>query len=153
VTHVFLARGEERSVRTAVAERYAEALRVAEHHVGTGLSRRREQREGEQVGGHRHQHLRGMRGADEASQVGDRAALVGILQQHAEHGRIVDRHLGHRAHPQLDAQGFGAALQHGQRVREHAVGRQEHAAGGELLRRHAVQQRHGFARRGAFIEQ
>jgi hypothetical protein len=43
--HEFLARREERSVRTAEAERHAEALRVAEYAIGTGFTGGRRQRQ------------------------------------------------------------------------------------------------------------
>ena len=45
-----VARREVRRVRAAEAERHAEALRGADHHVGAHLPRRHEQREREQVG-------------------------------------------------------------------------------------------------------
>jgi hypothetical protein len=40
-------------VRPAVAHRHAEALRRAERDIGAQLARRRKQREGEEIGGHR----------------------------------------------------------------------------------------------------
>ena len=54
--HVPLERREERRVRAAVAERHAEALRVAEHDVGAHLARRRQQRQAQQIGADGDQH-------------------------------------------------------------------------------------------------
>jgi hypothetical protein len=81
---VRLAGGEKRGVRSAVAERHAKALRVADHHVGAHLARRREQRQGQQVGGHGDQHAGGMGAGNDLRQILDAAVLVGILQQHPE---------------------------------------------------------------------
>ena len=56
-----VARGEEGGVRSAVAQRHAEALRDADGDVGAELARRREQRRGQQVGRHDDQRAGGMR--------------------------------------------------------------------------------------------
>ena len=56
LAHVLLERREERGVRTAVAERHAEALRVAEDDVGAHLAGRRQQRQAEQIGADGDEH-------------------------------------------------------------------------------------------------
>ena len=56
LAHEGFARREERRVRPAVAERHAEALRVADDDVGAHLAGRREQRQRQQVGRDRDQH-------------------------------------------------------------------------------------------------
>ncbi len=61
LAHERLARGEERRMRAAVAHRHAEPLGAAQHHVGPHLARGREQGQGQQVGGHGHQHAGGSR--------------------------------------------------------------------------------------------
>ena len=79
-----LARREERGVRPAVAERYAEALRVADDGVGAHLSRRRQQRQRHQVAGDGDEQSRGVRLLDDRREVAYFAVIVRILQQQAE---------------------------------------------------------------------
>ena len=67
--HVLLARREERRVRAAVAERHAEALRVADDDVGAHLAGRREQRQAQQIGADRDQHAGRVRARDEVAQI------------------------------------------------------------------------------------
>ena len=55
---VGVARGEERRVRAAVAERHAEALRAADDDVGAHLAGRRDERAGQQIGRDDGQRLR-----------------------------------------------------------------------------------------------
>src|SRR6266566_3282123 len=73
----------EAGVRTAEAERHAEALRRADHHVGTPLARWLEQRQGEQVGADRHHGAARLRFGDDPGQVPDRAGPARVLQQQA----------------------------------------------------------------------
>ena len=140
-------------MRSAEAERHAEALRVADDDVGAELAGRRQQRERQQVGRDGDQHLGGVRPGDDRPDVDHRPVVVGILQECAEHLRRVERPGVRRADLQRDPQRFGAALQHRQRLREHPVRHQEHAAVGRLLRRDAMQQRHRLAGRGGLVEQ
>ena len=80
-----VARGEERRVRSAVAERHAESLRVADADVGAPLARRREQRERQQVRRGDHQRARRVRALGRIAIVEHGAVGRRVLQQHAEH--------------------------------------------------------------------
>ena len=74
-----------------------------------------------------------------------RPVSSGYCTQRAE-DRAVEVHRVGRPHAQLDAERFGAAAQHVQCLREHAVRHQEHAGViAKLLALHAVQQRHRLA--------
>jgi len=71
-----VARREEGGMRPAVAQRYAEALRVADGDVGpatTPLAGWREHREREQIGGHRDEGSRGVGGLAQRAVIADRA--------------------------------------------------------------------------------
>ena len=111
LAHEGVARGEERRVRPAVAERHAESLRVAEHDVGAHLAGRREQRQRQQVGADRDEHARVVRPRDERRQIAQLAALVRILQQHAEDAAASNAICVHRPDLQLDAERLGARPQ------------------------------------------
>ena len=153
--HVGLARGEERRVRTAAAERHAEALRVADDGIGADLARRRDQREREKIGGDGDERARGVRALDRRTKIGHRAALVRILQQDAE--RLRNRLLRHAREIDdfdLDVERLGAAAQHVERLRIAPFRDEEHAlAGADLLRLQPMEHRHRFARRRAFVEE
>ncbi len=140
-------------MRAAESERHAEALRVADDDVGAELAGRRQQRQREQVGGGRDQHLRGVGAGDDRSDVDDGAVIVGVLQQRAEHLGRVDDPCVRSADLEPDPERFGAALQHGHGLRKDPVRDQEDAAVGRLLRRHPMQQRHRLAGRGRLVEQ
>ena len=87
-------------------------------------------------------------------EVVEASGLVWVLHQRAEHQRLVECHLLGRADLQLDAQRFRAAAQHRNGLREAAIRDEENAVGvAELFSLHAVQQRHGLARRGALVQQ
>ncbi|MNM74037.1 hypothetical protein D3C81_857860 [compost metagenome] len=144
----FVAGGEERRVRAAVAHRHAEALGAAEHHVGAEFARRGEQQQAEQVGGDAGDGLLGMQVGDQAAQVADFAAGVRVLQQRAEH--VVAAEVFHFVDRHFEAEGIGAGLHHGDGLRV-AVGiDEEHIA---LGLRHALGQGHGFGGGGGFVEQ
>ncbi len=153
VPHELLARREEGGVRPAEPERHAEALRVADDDVGAELAGRRQQREREQIGGGRDQHLRGVGAGDDRSDVDDGAVIVRVLQQRAEHLRRVEGPRVGSGDLEPDPERLGAALQHGHGLREDPVRDQEDAAVGRLLRRHPMQQRHRLAGRGRLVEQ
>ena len=118
------------------------------------LAGRRQQRERQQVGRRRRRApWRRAPLAMSGPMSTTRAVVVRVLQERAEHVRGVDGQLSGGADLQPDPERFGAALQHRQRLREHAIRHQEHPAVGRLLRRDAVQQRHRLAGRGGFVEQ
>ncbi len=79
-----VARREEGGVRAAVAERDAEALRVADGDVGAPRPGRGEQGQREQVGRDGHQGACSMRGLAERAVVADRAVGRGILDERAD---------------------------------------------------------------------
>ena len=105
--HVCVPGREKRGVRPAVAQRHAEALRVADDDVGAEFAGRRQQRQGQQIGGHRHQHAGLVGPRDETGQLVDPAALVRILDQQPEdvfvkrHRRRI--HFAHRQAKRLGA--------------------------------------------------
>ncbi len=169
LAHERLARGEERRMRSPVTERDAEPLRVAVHHVGAHLSRRREERQREQVGADRDEHAGVVRAPDERREVLHEAVLVRILQQRAEDARL-ERHRLHRPDVKVDVKRFGARTQHVDRLRQAAIADEEEAAFCRVRKdpaypvrfsraavvsrcARAVQQRHRFGRRGRLVEQ
>ena len=78
------AHGHEPGVRPAEAERYAEALRRADRDVGTDLARGAQQRQREQVGGHRHQRALIVCSRDQICVVTNRPRRSRVLHEHAE---------------------------------------------------------------------
>ena len=79
------ARREKRGVRSAVAHRHAEPLRAADDDVRAHFARRNGDRQREQIGGHRDEHVLLVRARDERAQVDERAVVVGRLHVRAEH--------------------------------------------------------------------
>ena len=140
---------EERRMRTTESERHAQPLRVAEHHVRAHLAGRRDYRQGQEIGRDGDQCPPCVRARDERTQVVEASGLVRVLNERAERPRI-EGHVAGRADLELDAQRFGTAPQHRQRLWEHAIGHEEHAAiVTELLRLRAVQERHRSAARSS----
>ena len=86
-------------------------------------------------------------------QIGDRPAIVRVLQQHAE--RVLHREARRVADLEPDVERLGPAAQDVDRLRETAVRDEEHALlpGRRLLRLQPVEHRHGLGRRGALVEQ
>ena len=159
LAHPFAARREERRVRSAVAERHAEALRAADRHVGADLAGRRQHRQRQQIRRHRDQRARVVRALAQVPPVGKRAVRRRVLHQHAEHplsAREVERRRVADAH--LDPQRLGARAHDVDRLRMAGVGDQERpGAGGVVVvlqrRRQRVQHVHRLGRRGPFIQQ
>src|SRR6266480_3021143 len=85
-----VARREESGMRTAVAQRYAETLRVADGDICTPLAGWREQGEREQIGGHRDEGSRGVRGPAQRAVIADCAVGRGILEQRADHVALLE---------------------------------------------------------------
>jgi hypothetical protein len=146
---VGIARGEERGVGATVAHGDAEALAAADHHVGTGGTGGAQQRQGEQVRRHRHQRVRGMRGADQRFDVLHGAAAARVGQEQAE-GVLGGDQLGGVANVHLDAQGARPRFQNRQGLGMAVRVDQEHVA--LRLAVHALQQRHGFRGRRGLVE-
>jgi hypothetical protein len=153
VAHGRLPGGEEGGMRPAESQRDTQPLRVAEDHVGAHFARRRHDGEREQIRRHRDERPGLVGPRDERPEVVEPSAFVGILDQRTERPRVEAHRVG-RSHPQLDPQRFGAAPEHRDGLREAAVRHEEHSAiVAQLLRLQPVQQRHGLAGRGPFIQQ
>ena len=148
-----LPRREERRVRSAVPERHAEPLRVADDDVGAHLSGRSDQRQRHQIARHGDEQARRMGLVDRRPQIGDRPAIVRVLQQQAE--RVLHRDARRVADLEPDVERLGPAAQDVDRLRETAVRDEEHALlpCRRLLRLQPVEHRHGLGRRGALVEQ
>ena len=91
-----VAGGEEPGVRTAVAERHAEALRRADAHVGALLAGRGEQRARQQVGGDGDEPAGLVHGGDGGGEVAHHPGGARVLQERAEHRGRVERRRGRR---------------------------------------------------------
>ena len=76
--------GEIGGMRSAETHGHTEALAVAHRHVRAPLARRREQREGQEIGGGHHRGTLGMQGRGERAVIAHVAVDAGILEQCAE---------------------------------------------------------------------
>ncbi len=143
-------RREERGMRTAVAERHAEALRVADADVGAPLARRRQQHEAHEIGGDGDHGTGGVRAITELSIVEHRAVARRILDQRAEHV-VADGRRPPIAHHDIDAADMRARANDVDRLRMAFVGNEE----GLLARLAAagVRHRHRFGGGRALVEQ
>ena len=74
-------------MRPAAAERHTEALRVADDRIRAHLSRRRHQRQREEIRGHRDERASGVRPLDHRPEIDDAAAIIRVLQQQPERSR------------------------------------------------------------------
>lgn len=146
-----IAHGHVAGVRAAEAERHAEALRVADHHVGAPFARSGQQRQRQQVGRGNDQAAGSVHGVGQRlvrrQPTQQRAAGARILQQHAE--GVVLGGVGGRTGHDLYADRLGARAHHVQRLRQHVVSHEEDV--GRVLA-HALQQRHRFGGGGGFVE-
>src|SRR6266511_1486584 len=126
VPDVLVFHRKEGCVRSAETKRHTEALRIAEYHVSAHFTRRREERERQQIcrDGHQHTGLVGAR--DEAAQIGDSAALIGKLHQRSKHS-CIKGHLIDGAYSQLDAQWLGTTAQHFDGFRKAPIGHEKGA--------------------------
>ncbi|OQC35877.1 MAG: hypothetical protein BWX64_02281 [Acidobacteria bacterium ADurb.Bin051] len=109
----------------AVAERQAEALARTDRDVGAELARRPEQAEGEQVGGHDHQHPGLVGPGNERRVVEDPAVGGRVLDERADEiaGREVERRV--IAHHDLDADRLRPGADHRDRLRMAELGDEE----------------------------
>ncbi len=158
LSQVPVERGKECSVRSAVAERNAESLRIAVHHIGTEFAGRRQQHTAQQIGSDGDQHV-GMLGAgDEILQVVHTAVRVRCLHQRAKHP-IAEHHVGefiatNRDH--FDAERFCSRPYDVHRLRKDRVADEELRGtngGVHALRLHTKQHRHRFGSGGRLVEQ
>jgi hypothetical protein len=117
LARVLGARGHEGRVRAAEAHRHAEALGVADGHVGPPLARRREQRQREQVGRHHHRARR-RAPLDELAVVADAPSVVGYCSSTPRDGSPLNRS-DRSGSPTItvDAERLGARLHHRDRLR------------------------------------
>ena len=105
----FVARGEKRRVRAAVAQRHAKALRAADGDVRAKFAGRLEQRQRQQIGGDGDQRAGRVRLFHEAAVIVNRAERVGILHQRAEN-LFAELESFVIADDDFNAQRFGAGL-------------------------------------------
>ena len=136
-------------MRTAEAQRHAEALRAAHHDVGALLAGRRQHAARQQIGGDCCDGASVVQGFDHWLKVADGAAAAGICQQRAVH--LAGAQLGRRiADDEVDAQRSGACGDHVDDLRV-AVGVDEEAVWPAAC--NAAGLGHRLGRRGAFAQQ
>ena len=148
--------GEERGVRSPVAQRDTEALRVADHHVRVHFAGWGRQRQGKQIGRHDDQRSRRMRPGGHRRQVVEAAGDVRRLYQYPEQvvrPAAVSRGRADVGHVDLDAERLGAPPHHLDRLGK-AIGRDQEAPRiGALPGLQPEQHRHRLGRRGGLVEQ
>ena len=105
-------------MRAAIAHRHAKALRRADGDVGAEFAGRGDQRQRQQIGGDDGQRALGVQRRDRRPQIAHRARGTRILQQAAEHFRLIEIGEG-IADDQAPAERLGAGAQHGERLRMH----------------------------------
>ncbi len=138
-------------MRPAIAHRHAEALAVTQGHVGSPLARRRQQHQGQQIGGGDNERAGGVGLLGECAIVVDVAVGGRILHQHAE-GRLGEVVLLVMADDDLDTQRFGAGAHDGQRLRVDEFGDEEDVGVGAAGPR-ALAEGHGLGRGRTFVQQ
>ena len=151
-----LARREKRCVRSAVAERHAEPLRVADNGVSAHFTRRRQERQRQQIGRDRHQDAGGVRSLDHRTRIHRCAVVVRVLQEQTERvGELLVSERVRRADLQADPKRLRTASQHVQRLRKASIRHQEQTLlpRSRLLRLDAEEHRHRLGRCGAFVEE
>ncbi|MNM52926.1 hypothetical protein D3C81_640160 [compost metagenome] len=152
--HVALERiagGEVRRMRASKAQRHAEALGAAQHHVGIELTRRGQQGQCQQVGGHGHQRTRRMGALHQGAVVVDGTSAGRVLQQQAEiavQGLAIQQRFISDDH--FDTQWLGTGTQHIEGLRVAMAGREERRG---LVLRQALAEGHGLGGGGGFVEQ
>ena len=145
---VFIARGEEGGVRSAEAERNAEALRAADGDIGAEFARRLEERERENIGGDDGERAGGVRVFDERLVVDDAPSVVGYCRSTPKifvgklKGFVI-------ADDDFDAERLRARLHDLDGLRMAASRNEESVAPA----RDRVTERHRFGGGGGFVEQ
>ena len=142
--------GEVRGVWAAKAHRHTEALHGSERHIRAQFARRREQRQGQRIGHHRHQRAGGLHLGDHAAPIGH-ATIGGRIGEQCT-AVVLGREVGgvRVTHHQRHAQSLRAGLDHRDGLRMAVGGHEEGLA---LAITGTQAQAHGLGRRGAFIEQ
>ena len=143
-------RGEERRVRPAVAQRDAEALRVADADVRAPLARRSQEGKTHEVRRHDDERICGMGPRAGLAVVEHGAAGRRILEQQAKDVRTECRSIG-VTHRGRDPSCMGARLHHGDRLRVTALVDEEGVLRVATLG--LVRQEHGFGRCRALVQQ
>ena len=156
LTNVRVTRRKKGGVRTAGAERNAEALRIADHCVRAHLAGRCQEREREQIRSDDDEDAGRVRALDDRPEVRDAAAFVRVLQKQPE--RPSQRHIGEAcriAVPEHDVERFGAAAQDVEGLRITAVRDQEQTVlrSGDLLGLQAMKHRHRLSRSRSLVEE
>ena len=155
--HQLVLAGEERRVRSAVAQRHPEALRAAHGDVRPELAGGDDERQRQEIARHGDQRPGRVRALDEALPVVETPVGGGVLQDDAEDlaragGGLAGEVEGQGVPDQhLDALGDRARLDDVDRLRVALIGDQQRPpVAGSLERLHHV---HRLGRGGGFVEQ
>ncbi|MGX1371530.1 hypothetical protein RKD19_006889 [Streptomyces canus] len=145
--------GHVAGVRAAEAHRHTEPLRGPDRDVRPELTRRPQQGQREQIGGHGHERAELVSLVDERLDVPYDTGGAGVLDQHAvdltlrDPGRDAVAEVGDH---DLQAGRLGTGLDHGDGLRQHVGVDEEETL---LVLPHPAGQRHGLGRRGPLVEQ
>ena len=150
---VFLVRGQEARVRTAVAHRHTETLGAAHGDVGAPRSGSRGQAAGKKVGRRHHQRFGPVGDIGQRLQLGWVIhASVGRRRLH-QHPAVVGGLSGvavHRPHDHRHAHRLGAGLHHRDGLRVHVV---SHIEARLFATRNRQAHAHRLGRGGGFVQQ
>ena len=137
-------------MRSAVAERHAEALRRAHRDIRAVIARRLQQREREQIGRHRHLAAHLLHQLDEFSVVVNCAERVRVLHQRAKAPRV-GVELARLVDHQFNALRRRARAHHVERLRMARIRDKKQMRA--LVHPHGVQHGHRLGRGGRLVEQ
>jgi hypothetical protein len=137
-------------VRPAEAHRHAEALRRAHGDVGSELSRRTQQREGQQIGGRHQESSRGVYPARQSLVVDDAAVRCRILDDDAERTEGEQVRRPRIAHVDVDPERRGTRANHGDGLGMTVLGDEEDALARARCRMAHV---HRLRRGGGLVEE
>ena len=143
-----LAGGHEGGVRAAEAQRDAEALGRADHHVSALGTRRLQQHDGQRVGAHADLQAGRLQPGDVVGEVAHAPFGVGVLQVCAIEGAGIQRI--QRAHRDRDVQPAGAGADHLDDLR---VGAGLDEVAGRLAGAGPAQHGHRLGGRGGLVQQ
>ena len=147
-THEFFPACEIRGMGAAVTHGHAEALRIADHDIRIHFAGRRQQHQGEDIGGDADDRSLSMSLFYRPAQIGNLAAAAGVLEQGAEYVPAFQvRERVPHAHFVTEPVGPGAHHRDGLRV---AV--PVHEEQPAVLFAHAFCHAHGLCRGRGFIE-
>ncbi len=142
--------GHEGGVRSAVAERDAEALGAADGDIGSEFTGRAQEREREQVRGDDDERAGGVGAFGEGLVIAHGSVGGGILNQSAEDGRA-EREFGGLAHDDFESEGMGAGANEFNRLRMTVSGDEENVAVLRFL--DAMAHGHGLGGGSGFVEE